>query len=127
VTVQPHATRQGSRLAGWAGFWLWALVGAGLVLGFVSLGPLLFIPAVVFAILLARRSRWGQGPVLLGMISGAGLPLLLVAAIQWNSWQHRVVGDGTPNPYYWAAVGLFLLAAGAVGYAVLRRPNPESS
>jgi hypothetical protein len=76
---------------------------------------------VVFAVLLARRSRWGQGPVLLGMVTGAGLPLLLVAAIQWNSWRHRVIGDGTPNPYYWGGVGLLLLAAGIVGYAVLRR------
>ena len=121
MTVRTHATRPGPRVAGWAGFWLWALVGAGLVLGFVSLGPLLFIPAVVFAVLLARRSRWGQGPMLLGMISGAGLPLLLVAAIQWDSWEHRVVGDGTPNPYYWGGVGLLLLGSGVVAYAVVRR------
>jgi hypothetical protein len=120
VTVQPHATRPGSR-GGWAGFWLWAFVGAALVLGFVSLGVLLLIPAIVSAVLLARLSKWGEGPIAPGMVAGAGLPLLAVAVLNWNSWHHRVEGDGTPNPYYWGGVGLFLLAAGVVVYAVLRR------
>ena len=121
MTVQPDATRPESHLDGWSGFWLWALVGAGLVLAFVSLGLLLLIPAVVLAVALARFSSWNQGTILLGMVSGAGLPLLAVAALQWHDWQHRVVGDGTPNPYYWGGMGLFLLAGGVVGYGVLRR------
>jgi hypothetical protein len=33
------------------------------------------------------------------------------------------VGDGTPNPFYWGGVGLCLLVAGVVAYAVLRRRN----
>lgn len=121
MTVQPHATRSGSHVAGWAGFWAWALVGAALVLGFVSLGILLLLPAVVSAVLLARFSRWGEAPVLPGMVSGAGLPLLAVAALNWHDWHHRIAGDGTPNPYYWGGVGLLLLGAGVVAYAVIRR------
>jgi uncharacterized membrane protein YidH (DUF202 family) len=56
----------------------------------------------------------------LGIVAGVGLPLLAVAGIQWNSWQHRVVGDGTPNPYYWGGVGLLLLVVGVVAFAALR-------
>ena len=55
------------------------------------------------------------------MLAGAGLPLLLVAAVNWSDWNHRVVGDGTPNPYYWGAVGLCLLVAGVAASALLRR------
>jgi uncharacterized membrane protein YidH (DUF202 family) len=121
VTVHPHATRRQSHLGGCARFWLWALAGAGLVLGFVSLGLLLLLPAVVFIVVLARRTRSGDSQALLGLVSGAGLPLLLVAGINWNDWQHRVVGDGTPNPYYWGGLGLCLLVAGVVAYGLLMR------
>jgi uncharacterized membrane protein YidH (DUF202 family) len=120
VAAEPHAVRSGPRLAGWAGFWLWALVGAAVVLGFVSLTILLLIPAVVFAVVLARLSTWNERTVVLGIVAGVGLPLLAVAGIQWNSWQHRVGGDGTPNPYYWGGVGLLLLVVGVVAFAALR-------
>ena len=122
MTLQPHATtRPASHLNGWVGFWLWALVGAGLVLGLISFVVFLLIPPVVLLVLLTRWSRWKSGPVLLGMVAGAGLPLLVVAGLQWNSWQHRIIGDATPNPYYWGGVGLFLLAVGIVAYAVRRQ------
>jgi hypothetical protein len=120
VAAEPHAVRSRPRLAGWAGFWLWALVGAAVVLGFVSLTLVLLIPAVVFVVVLARLSTWNEHTVVLGVVSGVGLPLLVAAALNWSDWQHRVVGDGTPNPYYWGGVGLLLLAAGAASYAALR-------
>jgi drug/metabolite transporter superfamily protein YnfA len=121
VTVQPHATRQSSHLAGCAGFWLWALVGAGLVFGLVSFVIFFLIPPVALAVLLLRRSRWKEGPVLLGVLAGAGVPLLVVAGLQWNAWQHRIVGDNTPNPYDWGGVGVCLLVAGIAVYAVRMR------
>ena len=71
--------------------------------------------------MLARSSRWNDGPSLVGMVAGAGLPLLVVAAVNWSDWQHRTIGDGTPNPYYWGGVGLCLLAAGVAASALLRR------
>jgi hypothetical protein len=123
VTVQPHPSRHLSHRVGCVGFWLWALVGAGVVLGAISLGILVWIPVAVAVVLLVRRSPWGGGPVLLGLVSGAGLPLLLVAALQWNSWHDRVAGDNTPNPFYWGGVGLCLLAAGVVAYAVRSRSS----
>jgi 4-amino-4-deoxy-L-arabinose transferase-like glycosyltransferase len=111
-------------LRGCVGFWLWALVGACAVLGFLTLGFLVLIPALAFGYLLQRRSEWKDGPVLLGLIAGAGLPLLLVAGLQWDSWHNRISGDNTPNPYDWGAVGLCLLIAGVVAYAIRgRRSN----
>jgi hypothetical protein len=122
VTVQPHATRRPSHLSGCAGFWLWALVGAGVGLAFISfVGWFFLVPAAVVAYRLARRSRWSDGPVLFGLVAGVGLPLLLVAALNWSDWHHRTIGDGIPNPYDWGGVGLCLLVAGAVAFAVLRR------
>ncbi|HEU5245019.1 MAG TPA: hypothetical protein VFU33_11515 [Gaiellaceae bacterium] len=87
-----------SHLRGCAGFWLWALVGAGAVLGTISLGPLAWIPLAVFVFLLSRRPEWGGGPVLLGLVAGAGVPLLVVAGLQWNAWHERIVGDNTAQP-----------------------------
>jgi hypothetical protein len=122
VTVQPHLTRRPTHFSGCAGFWLWALVGAGVALAFISfIGWLLLVPAAVVAYLLVRRSRWNRGPALFGVVAGAGLPLLLVAALNWSDWHHRTLGDGTPNPYEWGGVGLCLLVAGIVAFAVLRR------
>jgi hypothetical protein len=125
VTVQPRSNRPSSHLGGCVGFWLWALVGAGLVLGLVILGILVLVPVILVAVFLGRRSRNGDSGPLLGLVAGAGLPLLLVAAIQWNAWHDRTVGDGTPNPYYWGGVGLCLLAAGIVAYALRGRRNTD--
>jgi len=72
---------------------------------------------------LVRLSRWSEGPVLLGLIAGAGLSLLLVAALNWSGWHQRTVGDGTPNPYDWGGVGLCLVGVGVVAYAFVRRPR----
>jgi len=106
---------------GCVGFWLWALVGAGLVFGMISFVIFFLIPPIVLAIWMARRPSWNEGPVMLGIVAGAGIPLLVVAGLQWNAWHQRVPGDNTPNPYYWAAAGVCLLAAGIAAYALRSR------
>ena len=116
--MQPHAARPSSHLGDCVGFWLWALVGAGLVLGLISFILFLLIPAVVFAVLLARFSPWKDGAVTLGVVAGAGVPLLVVAGLQWDSWHNRIAGDNTPNPYYWGGAGLCLLVAGIAAFAI---------
>jgi hypothetical protein len=121
VTVQPHAARPSSHLGGCVGFWLWALFGAALVFGMISFIIFLLLPAIVIAVLLVRVSPWKDGPVTLGAVAGAGVPLLVVAGLQWNSWHDRVAGDNTPNPYYWGGVGLCLLLAGIAAFAVRTR------
>jgi hypothetical protein len=109
-------------LRGWVGFCLWALVGAGVVLAFISfVGWLFLVPVAVVVVLVQRRGEWKDGSVLLGLISGAGLPLLLVAALNWNAWQDRTIGDGTPNPYDWGTVAVVLVGAGVAAYAFRRR------
>jgi hypothetical protein len=47
-------------------------------MGFISLGILVLVPAIVLAVFLGRRSRNGDGRVLLGIVAGARLPLPLV-------------------------------------------------
>jgi len=122
VTVQPHAAQRPSHAFSCVGFWLWALVGAATVFAFISfIGWLFLVPAAIVTFRLTRRSRWNEGPVLLGLVAGAGVPLLLVAGLQWTDWHHRTAGDNTPNPYYWGAAGLCLLAAGIAAYAVRSR------
>ena len=116
--------RRASSPPGWVGFWLWALVGAGLVFGFMSSVIFLLIPPVVLRSCWSD-SRHGTRPRRArGLVAGAGLPLLVVAGLNWSDWQHRIVGDGTPNPYYWGGVGLLLLAAGVAGYAICGRRRP---
>lgn len=124
MTVQPHASRPSPHPADCVGFWLWALVGAGLVFGLISFIVFFLILPVVLLIVLVRWSRWKDGPALVGMATGAGVPLLVVAGLQWNAWHGRTIGDATPNPYYWGGVGLCLVAAGVVVYALrMRRTN----
>jgi hypothetical protein len=114
--------KQLSHAAGCVGFWLWAFVGAAATFAFVSVvGWLLLLPAAGVIYLLSRRSGWDDGPVRLGMITGAGVPLLLVAALNWNDWHHRFQGDNTPNPYDWGGVGLCLLVGGVVAYGIKAR------
>jgi len=122
VTVQPHAAPRSSHILGCLGFWLWVLVGAATVFAFISfIGWLFLVPAAIVGYRLTRRSRWNEGPVMLGLVAGAGLPLLLVAGLQWDSWHHRVTGDNTPNPYYWGGVGICLVVAGMAAFALARR------
>src|SRR5258708_5457434 len=95
----PPPSQPESHLGGCVGFWLWAFVGAAVAFAFISVvGWLLLLPAVGVGYLLSRRRQWKEGPVLHGLVTGAGLPLLLVAALQWDSWRHRLPGDNTPNP-----------------------------
>jgi hypothetical protein len=60
-------------LRGCVGFWLWALVGAGAVLGFLTLGVLVLVPVLAVGYLLQRRSEWKDGPALLGLVAGGGI------------------------------------------------------
>jgi hypothetical protein len=122
VTVHhQHARGPSTHLAGCLGFWLWALAGAGMVFGMISFIVFFLIPPAVLVVWLMRRSRWTDGPALTGILAGAGVPLLVVAGLQWNAWHDRVVGDNTPNPYYWGGVGLFLLMAGVAAFEFARR------
>jgi hypothetical protein len=121
VTVEPHATRPSPHLGDCVGFWLWALVGAGLVFGLISFIVFLLLPPIVLGVALVRWSPWKEGVVTLGVVAGAGVPLLVVAGLNWDSWHNRIARDNTPSPYYWGGVGLCLLLAGTAAFAVVSR------
>jgi hypothetical protein len=120
MNTNSPATRPTTHLGGCAGFWLWALVGMGATLGFISLAWLALVPAALVAYLISRRAEWKDGPVLFGLLAGAGLCFLLVAAINWSGWHHRTPGNEYPNPYHWGGVGLGLVIAAVGSYAVGR-------
>jgi hypothetical protein len=109
-----------SHLTGCAWFWAWALVGAAVALGFLSLGLLLLVPAAVATWLIARR-RSING---FGLLSGVGVVLLVVAYIQRDGpgttcsrTATSVVCDQHLNPIPWLVAGLAVFTAGLVGHA----------
>jgi hypothetical protein len=110
-----------SHLGGCLGFWLWGLVGMGVTLGVISFFWFAIPPALLVGYLISRRPRWNDGPVLFGLVAGAGLCFLLVAAINWNGWPHRTPGNEYPNPYLWGGAGLGLVLAAVIAYAVRSR------
>jgi hypothetical protein len=94
-------------LVGCVWFWVWALVGFGLGLGAVSLGPLLTLPLGLLALGLAssgsvRRSAFG-------LLTGAGGLCLFVASLQQG-------GDNL-DARPWLASGLVFALTGLVGHA----------
>jgi hypothetical protein len=94
-------------LVGCVWFWVWALVGFGLALGAVSLGPLLLLPLGLVALLLASSETIRHSAF--GLATGAGGLFLLVARLQQGG------EDLDARP--WLAVGLVLALTGVVGHA----------
>jgi hypothetical protein len=102
-------------------FGVWALEGALLafsLLGAASIG-LFVMPVAVLVLVVLARAR-AAGPQMLGALSGAGVPALVVAGLQQGP------GDLDARP--WLIVGLILVAAGVAGYVAVRpRAQPPSA
>jgi hypothetical protein len=94
-------------LAGCAWFWFWALVGFGLALGAISLGPLLLLPLGLIALALASSERIRRSAF--GLLTGAGGLFLFVAWLQQ--------GGNSLDARPWLAIGVALAVAGIVGHA----------
>jgi hypothetical protein len=96
--------------SGWRWFAAWALAGALVVFAFLSAASIgLFVaPLALLALVLVGRWCVGGGEMF-GLVAGAGLVSLLIAALNG--------GDGAS----WLLVGLGLLTAGIVAYAAARR------
>ena len=115
------AGRQKLHLVGCAWFWAWAVVGAGVALGMVSLGPLLLLPLAVIVWLMTRK-RPIRGAF--GLFSGVGALLLVVAYLQRQGpgttcWQ-TATGGGCEehlDPIPWLVAGIAFFTAGLVGHA----------
>ncbi len=95
------------------GFFLWALAGCLGVFGFLGIFTIGLPFLLLAALLLVKLSRRGAAwPDTLGLIAGAGLVCLLIAAINGIS--------GDLSPTIWATVGLALLAGSSGSYWWLR-------
>jgi hypothetical protein len=95
-------------LRGWAGFWLWALAGAVLVVG-LDIPPVLLVAGYI-----GLAAGWydRRREAVAGIATGAGLPLLFVAYLN----RHEPF-----DPWPWFAIGLCLVAAGLAWAARSRR------
>jgi hypothetical protein len=113
--------RQGALFIGWA------LAGAGLVLGFISVvGPFALLPAVVLIVFLstrddARRAAWS-------LLGDAGALLLYVAyynregpGLHCTSTGESYSCGDYPDPRPWLVIGLVLVAASIVATIVAHR------
>ena len=86
-----------ARSDSWAAYWLWCLAGAGLCFGVLSIltvGPFVLLVTLGLCAWLLWRVDFGWG--MLGLLSGAALPLLYVAWLNRDqfarrSGQHRAV------------------------------------
>jgi hypothetical protein len=94
-------------LVGCVWFWVWALVGFGLTLGAVSLGPLVIAPLGVVALAMASSDLIRRSAC--GLLTGAGGLSLLVAWLQQGS------SDLDARP--WLIAGIVLAVTGVVGHA----------
>jgi hypothetical protein len=96
---------------GWPAFGLWAGAGALACLASISFALGLFLmPFAAVALFLVARRR--PGPAALGAVAGAGAVVLAVGAL---------VGPG------WVAAGAVAVAAGAGGFALVRRRGIRST
>jgi len=72
-----------AHLGACAWFWVWAVVGGCVTIGFVSALGLFFVPVIALGAFVGVS--WGRAFMAmapLGAITGAGLPFLLVAYLQ---------------------------------------------
>ena len=120
MSSTPASSRR--HLVGCAWFWAWAAVGVATALAVVSLGPVLLLPAVAVAVLMAAQpSIRGSA---FGLPSGAGVVLLYVAYVQRHGpgttcW-HTATASGCDqhlNPIPWLVVGLACLVGGVIAHA----------
>jgi hypothetical protein len=93
------------------------LVGALGAMGLVSLGPVALAPALTGGALMARIPAARESTF--GLLTGAGLPLLLVAYVQRDgpgtTCFHTDTSagcDGHLNPVPWLLLGLLFVVAG---------------
>jgi hypothetical protein len=119
----------------WAGFCLWAIVGAAVALGAVSfIEPLLVLPVILLVALIAFRVAILD--VLPGLVSGAGLLSLFVAWVQragpsTTCWQSGTTSgcDEHLDPLPWLVVGLALVVGACVlqAWRIHRRRTADAA
>jgi hypothetical protein len=96
-------------------FAAWGLAGASLVLGFVSLGLFLLVPAAFLLVWLVSRR---VGVEAAGFLAACGAVALFIAYVQRDGpgWHCTTTPDSvecgeSADPRPWLAIGLVLVAA----------------
>jgi multisubunit Na+/H+ antiporter MnhC subunit len=118
-----------SWLVGWGWFGVWVLVGGLSVLGLVSfviVFALVVIPLGALGIWMVTRPSSRDSAF--GLLTGAGLPLFLVAYVNREGpgttcW-HTATASGCDehiDPLPWLLVGLVLVVGGIVGHVLVMR------
>ncbi len=122
-------------------FVAWAAIGCGLGLAAVSFGPLLFIPVLIVAVVLAaRRGGWRQRLTRSagGVLCGLGVVSLFVAYVQRKGpgtvYWHTATASGADtylDPRPWLVAGAALVVGGILAFVLAgrraRRPTGRSS
>ena len=116
----------------WAGFIFFALIGAGFILGFLTLSVLFVVPIVVAVVLMVVRPNVMKSSV--GLMAGAGLVLIYVAYVQRRGpgtvcWQTATASgcDEYLNPWPWLVVGVALVVAGILAHVSRMRRATRSA
>lgn len=120
--MTPDPTRPGTHAAGCRWFWAWALLGGTAALGLVSLGVLVLAPVAAACLVMASKPAIRRSAF--GLLTGAGVLLLVVAWVQragpgTTCWQTASAGgcDEHLNPLPWLVAGLAAFVGGIVGHA----------
>jgi hypothetical protein len=134
VGVSAIGSWRGRHLGECGWFWVWAFVGGCLAISFISfIGPF-FLPVAASGAFAGLR--WGRSSVArssLGLITGAGVPFLIVAYVQRKGpgtvcWQTATASgcDEYLDPRPWLAIGLALVLGGIAAFlhARARRGAP---
>jgi hypothetical protein len=102
----------GERHGDW-GFWIWAVVGLALFLGFFVMPPVFWAAVIAAGVLAARGPRW---PAPLGFVAGIGAACAVIAYFN--------AAENDPAAGYWALAGAALAIAPAFAFWWLRcRPT----
>ncbi len=112
-------------------FVAWAAIGCGFGVAAVSFGPLLFIPVLGVAVVLAARQGGRQYQLTRaasGVFSGLGAVSLFVAFVQRKGpgtvYWHTATASGADtylDPRPWLVAGIVLVAGGLAAFAFLGR------
>jgi hypothetical protein len=121
VSPIPPKLKLTMQARGWLWFGAWALEGGLLAFSALSAASVgLFVMPVALLVLVLLARAGAAGPQILGALTGAGAPTLVVA------WLEEGPGGLDARP--WLAAGLVLVAAGLGGYlAARRRTQPPSA
>jgi MYXO-CTERM domain-containing protein len=117
----------GMRATAW--FLVWAVIGAGLVLGILTgftIGVFVLPATGVLIVVVATRKTSAEG--VLGLVSGLGVPLCYVAYLNRDGPGEicRQYANGSSctqewNPWPWLVVGAAFVLGGVALFALRRR------